>query len=97
MIGGGMTPVLAAGFQNVAQTYDVTVPQVALTTGLYMLGLGIGSVVASPTAILYGKRPGKMRHGHGRRRAGIDKMASIPQCHCSLLCGISLVCLFAQL
>ncbi|KAF1974265.1 MFS general substrate transporter [Bimuria novae-zelandiae CBS 107.79] len=57
MVGGGMTPVLAAGFNNVAQTYDVSVPQVALTTGLYMLGLGLGSVVASPTAILWGKRP----------------------------------------
>ncbi|KAI4754740.1 MFS general substrate transporter [Aureobasidium sp. EXF-3400] len=57
MLGGGMTPVLAAGFANVSQTYGVTVPEVALTTGLYMLGLGLGSVVASPTAILYGKRP----------------------------------------
>ncbi|KAH7053352.1 putative MFS transporter [Macrophomina phaseolina] len=50
-------PVLAAGFNNVAQTYKVSVPGVALTTGLYMLGLGLGSVVASPTAILYGERP----------------------------------------
>ncbi|KAL9004084.1 MAG: hypothetical protein Q9188_003094 [Gyalolechia gomerana] len=57
MLGGGMTPVLAAGFHDVAMTYDVTVPQVALTTGLYMLGLGIGCVVMSPTAILFGKRP----------------------------------------
>jgi MFS family permease len=57
MVGGGMTPVLAAGFHNVAETYHVSVPQVALTTGLYMLGLGLGSVIASPTAILYGKRP----------------------------------------
>lgn len=57
MLGGGMTPVLAAGFVKVSETYNVTVPQVALTTGLYMLGLGLGSVVASPTAILYGKRP----------------------------------------
>ncbi|OCK75865.1 MFS general substrate transporter [Lepidopterella palustris CBS 459.81] len=57
MMGGGMTPILAAGFNNVAATYHVTVPQVALTTGLYMMGLGLGSVVASPTAILYGKRP----------------------------------------
>jgi MFS family permease len=56
MVGGGMTPVLAAGFNNVAETYNVSVPQVALTTGLYMLGLGLGSVVASPTAILWGKR-----------------------------------------
>ncbi|KAI9772593.1 MAG: hypothetical protein M1835_006255, partial [Candelina submexicana] len=57
MMGGGMTPVLAAGFTDVAATYKVSIPQVALTTGLYMMGLGLGSVVASPTAILYGKRP----------------------------------------
>jgi MFS family permease len=57
MLGGGMTPILAAGFNNVAATYDVTVPQVSLTTGLYMMGLGLGSVVMSPTAILFGKRP----------------------------------------
>ncbi|KAH5636439.1 hypothetical protein HBI51_164000 [Parastagonospora nodorum] len=57
MVGGGMTPILAAGFNDVARTYHVTIPQVALTTGLYMLGLGLGSIVASPTAILWGKRP----------------------------------------
>ncbi|KAJ4362224.1 hypothetical protein N0V95_001468 [Ascochyta clinopodiicola] len=57
MLGGGMTPVLAAGFNDVAETFNVGLSQVALTTGLYMLGLGLGSVVASPTAILYGKRP----------------------------------------
>jgi MFS family permease len=57
MIGGGMTPILAAGFNNVAATFDVSIPQVSLTTGLYMMGLGLGSVIMSPTAILYGKRP----------------------------------------
>lgn len=57
MLGGGMTPILAAGFDNVADTYHVSIPKVALTTGFYMLGLGIGSVIASPTAILFGKRP----------------------------------------
>ncbi|KAJ5266454.1 Major facilitator superfamily domain general substrate transporter [Penicillium angulare] len=57
LIGGGMTTVLAAGFSNVAATYHVTEQQVAFTTGLYMMGLGLGSVVMSPTAILYGKRP----------------------------------------
>lgn len=57
MVGGGMTPVLAAGFSDVAATYRVSIPRVALTTGLYMMGLGLGSVIASPTAILYGKRP----------------------------------------
>ena len=56
-LGGGMTPVLAAGFTDVAAAYGVSIPQVALTTGFYMLGLGLGSVVASPTAILFGKRP----------------------------------------
>jgi hypothetical protein len=57
MLGGGMTPILAAGFTNVAQTYGVTTARVSLSTGLYMMGLGVGSVVASPTAILWGKRP----------------------------------------
>ncbi|KAM0717839.1 hypothetical protein Q7P37_006171 [Cladosporium fusiforme] len=57
MIGGGMTPILAAGFSQVSRDLDVSVPDVALTTGLYMMGLGLGSVVLSPTAILYGKRP----------------------------------------
>ncbi|ODM18513.1 hypothetical protein SI65_06385 [Aspergillus cristatus] len=57
LLGGGMTPVLAAGFNNVAATYDVSTQQVAYTTGLYMLGLGVGSVIMSPTAILFGKRP----------------------------------------
>jgi MFS family permease len=57
MVGGGITPLLAAGFYNVADDYNVSVEDVSLTTGLYMMGLGLGSVVASPTAILYGKRP----------------------------------------
>jgi MFS family permease len=57
MVGGGMTPILAAGFTNVANEYGVSHARVALTTGLYMMGLGVGSVVLSPTAILYGKRP----------------------------------------
>lgn len=57
MLGGGMTPVLAAGFNDVAQSFDVAYSKVALTTGLYMMGMGVGSVVFSPTAILYGKRP----------------------------------------
>lgn len=52
-----MTPILAAGYTNVAKTYNVSSSRVALTTGLYMMGLGVGSVVMSPTAILYGKRP----------------------------------------
>ncbi|KAI1427226.1 major facilitator superfamily domain-containing protein [Xylaria sp. FL1777] len=57
MVGGGITPIIAAGFTNVAHDYNVDVSRVSLTTGLYMLGLGIGCVIFSPTAILYGKRP----------------------------------------
>ncbi|PLB52532.1 MFS transporter [Aspergillus steynii IBT 23096] len=57
LMGGGMTPVLAAGFNEVADSYNVDTQKVAFTTGLYMLGLGVGSVIMSPTAILYGKRP----------------------------------------
>lgn len=57
MVGGGVTPILAAGFTNVAQEFDISTSRVALTTGLYMMGLGVGSVIASPTAILFGKRP----------------------------------------
>ncbi|KAL5334828.1 major facilitator superfamily domain-containing protein [Aspergillus crustosus] len=57
LIGGGMTPILAAGFNQVADDYGVETQKVAYTTGLYMLGLGIGSVIMSPTAILWGKRP----------------------------------------
>lgn len=57
MMGGGMTPILAAGFNEVAQDYNVSYAKVALTTGLYMMGMGLGSVIFSPTAILFGKRP----------------------------------------
>ncbi|KAI9742050.1 MAG: hypothetical protein M1834_000440 [Cirrosporium novae-zelandiae] len=57
MLGGGMTPVLAAGFNNVAEAYHTSEAKVAYTTGLYMTGLGIGSVLWSPTAIIFGKRP----------------------------------------
>lgn len=52
-----MTPVLAAGFSNVANDFEVSTAQVSLTTGLYMMGMGVGAVFASPTAILWGKRP----------------------------------------
>ncbi|KAK0739451.1 major facilitator superfamily domain-containing protein [Apiosordaria backusii] len=57
MVGGGITPLLAAGFTDIALDYDVQVSRVALTTGLIMLGLGVGCVLVSPTAIIYGKRP----------------------------------------
>ncbi|KAJ4248906.1 hypothetical protein NW757_008020 [Fusarium falciforme] len=57
MLGGGTTPLVAAGFTDIAHTYNVEVERVSLTTGLYMMGMGLGSVIFSPTAILWGKRP----------------------------------------
>ncbi|KAI5917514.1 major facilitator superfamily domain-containing protein [Camillea tinctor] len=57
MVGGGITPIIAAGFTDIADDYQINIADVSLTTGLYMMGLGIGSVIFSPTAILYGKRP----------------------------------------
>ena len=57
MVGGGTTPLLAAGFGDVAGDYGVSVATVSLTTGLYMAGMGVGSIIFSPTAILWGKRP----------------------------------------
>ncbi|KAK3986780.1 MFS general substrate transporter [Cladorrhinum sp. PSN332] len=57
MLGGGITPLLAAAFTEISKEYDVPVTDVSLTTGLIMLGLGVGCVLVSPTAIIYGKRP----------------------------------------
>jgi MFS family permease len=56
MIGGGLTPILAAGFRDVSETYHVPDRKVALIVGLFMLGLGVGGLIASPTGILFGKR-----------------------------------------
>jgi hypothetical protein len=58
LIGGGQTPILAAGFHTLSKQFDVSLSKIALTTGVYMLFLGIGSVILSPTALLFGKRPG---------------------------------------
>src|SRR5271163_720128 len=57
-IGGGQTPILAAGFHTIANQFGVSLSKMSLTTGVYMLFLGLGSVLLSPTALLYGKRPG---------------------------------------
>jgi hypothetical protein len=58
LIGGGQAPILAAGFHTLSDQFGVSLTKIALTTGVYMLFLGIGSVILSPTALLYGKRPG---------------------------------------
>ncbi|KAJ8139646.1 hypothetical protein OY671_007144 [Metschnikowia pulcherrima] len=55
-IGGGQTPILAAGFRQLSGEFDKTVAKISYLVGAFMLALGLGSVFASPTAILYGKR-----------------------------------------
>jgi hypothetical protein len=58
LVGGGQTPILAAGFHTMAADFGVSLTKMSLTTGVYMLFLGLGSVLLSPTALLWGKRPG---------------------------------------
>lgn len=54
LVGGGQTPVLAAGFNDVATTFDVSIPDVALTTGKSRFPLfiyfAIGSLAMLPTS-----------------------------------------------
>ena len=56
-VGGGQTPMLSAGFSIIAAQFNVSLSSVSITTGAYMLALGVGSVLASPTALVWGKRP----------------------------------------
>lgn len=58
LVGGGQTPILAAGYHTLSEQFGVSLNKISLTTGVYMLFLGIGSVILSPTALIYGKRPG---------------------------------------
>ena len=59
LVGGGQTPILAAGFHTLSDQFGISLSKIALTTGVYMLFLGLGSVLLSPTALLIGKRPGE--------------------------------------
>lgn len=56
LVGGGQTPILAAGFSTVAKQFSVPLTKMSYTTGSYMFALGIGSVFAGPAATIYGKR-----------------------------------------
>ncbi|AAS54421.1 AGL069Cp [Eremothecium gossypii ATCC 10895] len=55
-VGGGQTSMLAAGFSKLSAELHVPISQVSFLVGPMMLALAIGSVVASPTAVLFGKR-----------------------------------------
>lgn len=55
-LGGGMSPFLAAGMNTLSQEFNKSLTTISYLVGAFMLALGFGSVFASPTAILYGKR-----------------------------------------
>lgn len=55
-IGGGQTAILAAGFSGLKEEFHKPLSVISYLVGAYMLSLGVGSVLASPTAVLYGKR-----------------------------------------
>lgn len=55
-IGGGQTPILAAAFPELQREFQKPLNTISYLVGIFMLALGIGSVFASPTAVLYGKR-----------------------------------------
>ncbi|ODV93597.1 hypothetical protein PACTADRAFT_51380 [Pachysolen tannophilus NRRL Y-2460] len=55
-VGGGQTPILAAGLSSIESEFDVSSSTGSYLVGAFMLALGFGSLFASPTALLYGKR-----------------------------------------
>lgn len=55
-IGGGQTPILAAAFSELKVEFNKPLSTISYLVGVFMLSLGLGSVFASPTAVLYGKR-----------------------------------------
>lgn len=55
-IGGGQTPILAAGFSALRKEFQISLSKLSYVVGGFMLSLGVGSVFVAPTAVLYGKR-----------------------------------------
>lgn len=55
-LGGGQSPMLASGMSLLSTEFNKPLSTVSYLVGGFMLALGFGSVFASPTAVLYGKR-----------------------------------------
>ncbi|GMG00159.1 hypothetical protein BVG19_g4496 [[Candida] boidinii] len=55
-VGGGQTPILTAGLSEMSKEFKESPATVAYLVGAFMLAMGVGSLFAAPTAVLYGKR-----------------------------------------
>ncbi|KAL4746874.1 hypothetical protein BDW72DRAFT_210095 [Aspergillus terricola var. indicus] len=56
-LAAALAPILATGFPSISSSFDVDLQKVSFTIGIYMLGLGFGALIGSPTATLFGRRP----------------------------------------
>ncbi len=55
-IGGGQSSMLAAAFSTLEEEFGRTSDDISYLVGAFMLAMGFGSVIAAPTAVVYGKR-----------------------------------------
>ncbi|KAL4988643.1 major facilitator superfamily domain-containing protein [Aspergillus falconensis] len=56
-LAAALAPILATGFPSISSSFGVDLQKVSFTIGIYMLGLGFGALIGSPTATLFGRRP----------------------------------------
>ncbi|KAL6237217.1 major facilitator superfamily domain-containing protein [Aspergillus navahoensis] len=56
-LSAALAPILATGFPSISSSFGVDLQKVSFTIGIYMLGLGFGALLGSPTATLFGRRP----------------------------------------
>lgn len=55
-LGGGQSSMLASGVSLLKKEYHQSSTKISYLVGLLMIAMGIGSVIASPTSIILGKR-----------------------------------------
>ncbi|CUS20588.1 LAQU0S01e10044g1_1 [Lachancea quebecensis] len=55
-VGGGQTSILAAGSKGLALEFHRSLSDVSYLVGGMMLALALGSIIASPCAVIFGKR-----------------------------------------
>lgn len=55
-VGGGQTSILAAGSKGLALEFHRSLSDISYLVGGMMLALALGSIIASPCAVIFGKR-----------------------------------------